>query len=190
MLNFELKPSYTLVVRVTDNGTPVLSGTANITVNLTDVAEAGPKITGVYLNSTAWLPAYSDFVDDGVINSSRLGYKVSGASQLSNSAWVSLNQIVLTFSADVSASLDLNDFDLSGVAGLRADGTTGVIPRIVSFTAVGNVVRLTLNQSLDAAQLQIKAISAGIFDNAGNRLDGEWTTSQTGASGMVFRAET
>src|SRR4029077_7349657 len=37
-LNFEVTPSFTLTVQATDNGTPALSGTTFVTVNLTDVA--------------------------------------------------------------------------------------------------------------------------------------------------------
>src|SRR5207237_1203332 len=39
-LNFETTPSFTLNVTVTDNGTPVLSDTAVITINLTNVNES------------------------------------------------------------------------------------------------------------------------------------------------------
>jgi VCBS repeat-containing protein len=39
-LDFETTPSFSLTVRVTDNGTPSLFGSATITVNLTDVNEA------------------------------------------------------------------------------------------------------------------------------------------------------
>jgi VCBS repeat-containing protein len=53
-LNFEVTPSFSLTVRVTDNGTPVLSGSATITVNLTNVNEAPvvtPATFGVPVNS-------------------------------------------------------------------------------------------------------------------------------------------
>ena len=43
-LDFETTPTFALTVEVTDDGTPPLSGTATITVNLTDVNEA-PSIT-------------------------------------------------------------------------------------------------------------------------------------------------
>lgn len=39
-LDFETTPGFALTVRVTDNGNPVLSSTATVTVNLTDVIEA------------------------------------------------------------------------------------------------------------------------------------------------------
>ena len=48
-LDFETTPSFGLAVQVTDNGSPNLSGTASVTINLTDVNEApaptgGPRI--------------------------------------------------------------------------------------------------------------------------------------------------
>jgi VCBS repeat-containing protein len=39
-LDFEVTPSFSLTVQATDNGTPALSGTNSITINLTDVNEA------------------------------------------------------------------------------------------------------------------------------------------------------
>jgi hypothetical protein len=42
--DFEATPSYSLTVEVTDNGTPALSGTATVTVNVSNVNEA-PSIT-------------------------------------------------------------------------------------------------------------------------------------------------
>lgn len=39
LVNFESTPSFTLTVEVTDNGTPALSDTATITINLNDVNE-------------------------------------------------------------------------------------------------------------------------------------------------------
>jgi VCBS repeat-containing protein len=45
MLNFEVTPSFSLTVRVTDDGVPTLSGTATVTVNLSNVPEA-PIVTG------------------------------------------------------------------------------------------------------------------------------------------------
>jgi len=38
-LDFETTPSFSLTVQVTDGGSPVLSGTATVTINLTDISE-------------------------------------------------------------------------------------------------------------------------------------------------------
>ena len=43
-LDFETTPTFSLTVQVTDNGSPALSGTATVTVNLTNVNEA-PVVT-------------------------------------------------------------------------------------------------------------------------------------------------
>ncbi len=40
VLNFEATPTFSLTVQVTDNGTPILSGSATVVVNLTNVNEA------------------------------------------------------------------------------------------------------------------------------------------------------
>src|SRR5690606_25355363 len=42
-LDFETTPSFSLTVQVTDNGSPALSTSATITINLTDVDEAPPE---------------------------------------------------------------------------------------------------------------------------------------------------
>src|SRR5690606_37299666 len=39
-INFEANPTFTLTVQATDNGTPALSDTATVTINLTNVNEA------------------------------------------------------------------------------------------------------------------------------------------------------
>ncbi|MBE3123843.1 MAG: cadherin domain-containing protein, partial [Planctomycetes bacterium] len=48
-LNYETTPSFALTVQVTDNGTPALSDTGTVTINLTNVNEMP---TGVSLSST------------------------------------------------------------------------------------------------------------------------------------------
>ena len=48
VLNFEVNPTFTLTVQVTDNGTPALSGTATITINLNDVPEAPTAVADSY----------------------------------------------------------------------------------------------------------------------------------------------
>jgi len=71
---------------------------------------------------------------------------------------------------------------LFGVSGVRADLTSGVISKIDSVNTVGNFVIITLNQSMDASRLQFRAISGGIVDTAGNKLDGEWITNSIAPS--------
>ncbi len=60
LLNYEATPSLNLIVRVTDNGSPTLSASALVTINLTDVNEAPVfALTGPYRvneNSAAATP--------------------------------------------------------------------------------------------------------------------------------------
>ncbi len=83
---------------------------------------------------------------------------------------------MIQFSEDVGQSLSVSDFVITGVAGIRADGATGTIPRVdsYSYNAATRLATLTLNQSLDPSTLTLLIASANISDVSGNRLDGEW----------------
>ena len=50
-LNFESTPTFSLTITATDNGTPAKSGSATVTVNLTNVNEA-PVVTGATFSAT------------------------------------------------------------------------------------------------------------------------------------------
>ncbi len=76
-LNFETKPSYAITVTATDNGSPALQGSAQVTVNLTDVAEAGPRVTSVRVNSTAWTTRFRNFVNGASFDGTTYGYEDS-----------------------------------------------------------------------------------------------------------------
>ncbi len=71
-LNFEATPVLTVTVRVTDDGSPNLSDTATITINLTDVNDAPVTVTESYLvlrgdtlNVSAAGLLANDFDEDG-----------------------------------------------------------------------------------------------------------------------------
>ncbi len=49
-LDFETRPTFSLTVRVTDNGIPNKSSDASVTVNLTDIAEVLPAVEQVIIN--------------------------------------------------------------------------------------------------------------------------------------------
>jgi hypothetical protein len=49
-LDFETRPTFSLTVRVTDNGIPNKSSDASVTVNLTDIAEVLPAVEQVSIN--------------------------------------------------------------------------------------------------------------------------------------------
>ncbi len=167
----------------------------SIQVNSSDTTL--PTITGVFVSSSAWSLNFRDLVDSaslpggtgvgaGVLDGNARGYRVSnGANQLAILPWVNVNQIVIQFSEDVGQSLSVSDFVITGVAGIRADGATGTIPRVdsYSYNAATRLATLTLNQSLDPSTLTLLIASANISDVSGNRLDGEWEESVDTASG-------
>ncbi len=73
---------------------------------------------------------------------------------------------------------------ITGVAGIRADGATGTIPRVDSYSYnAPRDWRLDFESVLDPSTLTLLIASANISDVSGNRLDGEWEESVDTASG-------
>ncbi|WP_238383204.1 tandem-95 repeat protein [Rubripirellula obstinata] len=179
-LNFELQDTYVFDVVVSD-GSPALTSTAQVTVNLADVAEPGPRVTQVYVNSTAWADNFADVLDnEDPLDNTNLGYPVPmNGDQLLTLPWINLNEIVFFFDTDVSQSITVDDFRLEAIAGVRADELPGTIPGILAVIPDGDAVRIRLNSALDASQVTITAFAAGITDVEGNQLDGDYSTSPT-----------
>ncbi len=157
----------------------------SIQVNSSDTT--APRISGVYVNSTAWSSAFRDFADGGFTTASALGYELpTGSNQLVTLPWININQILVKFDSNVGASLDVTDFNLDGsTAGVRADGSTATVPRVltVQFNPTTFVATLTLSQSIEPSVIVLGVSSSGVFDVSGNRLDGEWTNSLSTVSG-------
>ncbi|MGN6134024.1 MAG: beta strand repeat-containing protein, partial [Aureliella sp.] len=176
-LNFEIKPSYTFTATASDGS---LSGSADVTVNLSDVAEAGPTIKSVRVGSSAWASNFRNFIDTGDVNTAGLGYQIpKGGDQTATLPWFNLNQIIVEFSEDVSSSIDLADFALNGVAGVRQDLSPSPLPSIQSVTTSGNFVILTLNQSIEPAAMTLTVFSSDVTNATGDHLDGEWATGSS-----------
>ncbi|MFG0266793.1 MAG: beta strand repeat-containing protein [Rhodopirellula sp. JB055] len=172
-LNFELKDTYEFEVVITDDGTTDNVTIVPVTVTLNDLSEAGPTVTSVRVSSTAWSSAFKDRVEDDIFGNGGEGYVIpTDSNQMKPLPWINMNQIIVEFSEDVSGSIGIGDFSLSGIAGLRPDLTTGNIPQVLSVDAAGNKVTLTLNQVLDASQMTLKVLSQGVTNATGDRLDG------------------
>ncbi|MDA8744149.1 tandem-95 repeat protein [Rubripirellula amarantea] len=198
VINYEEISSYDLTVKVTDNGSPNESTTATVTISVGDLVEEGPTINAIRVNSTAWSDLFRDYIDfdesepattfsahrfdDGA----NAGYEVPfGGTQTDTLPWINLNQILIDFDRPV-VGVDISDFILSGTAGVNADFTTGTIPTIiqVNYDATNRRAILTLNQSVQAASLDLRIVAEGIRDASGNPLDGEWSNGvTTGESG-------
>jgi VCBS repeat-containing protein len=170
--------------------------TALVEIDVTAETADGPKISTVLVSSTVWTNDFRNFVDDDNRATPSLGYPIpSGTEQAAILPWVNVNQIILSFDSDVSASLDVSDFEIRGTSGLRADASNASIPAIIGMETTENSVILTLNQSIDASEIVLIAKSDGIFDTSGRRLNGEWSNgsssfpSGTGAAGGDFAFE-
>lgn len=177
----------------TANGGSVEDQTANhFTFNVQSTDLTGPKVTGVKLSSNAWTTAFKNFMDPTFGDAANRGYNIpTGANQAAIVPWTNVNRISITFSEDVGASLNLSDFAISGIAGVRPDVTgtfgTSSIPVIQSFTynATTKTATLFLNQAIEASVVDISVLSTGVFDVSGNRLWGNWTNGSSTISGST-----
>jgi len=137
-------------------------------------------VTGVRVNSTAWDGTFRDFVDGG-LGDSALGYVIpNGSDQLEILPWLNINQVLVTFNEDVSASLTAGDLTLGVVVGVHEDGTTGRVPNVIAvdWNPAELTATFTLNQSIEPARIELQIDSANVTDSAGNELDGEFTNGQ------------
>ncbi len=96
----------------------------------------GPRISGLFVNSTAWSNNFRDFVDQPTpgtlpLDGNARGYLVSkGSGQTGVLPWANINQIILQFNEDVGPSLQgllASDFVISGTSGVNSDNSLGAI---------------------------------------------------------------
>ena len=112
------------------------------------------------------------------------GYRMpTGATQSRNLTWTNLNQVRFVFSENVQNSLDISDFIVTGVGGVRADNTNGSIPFVTGVSYLNNVATVSLNQDLDPGTYKIRIVSSGVIDASGNSLYGEWVNDISTQSG-------
>jgi VCBS repeat-containing protein len=168
--------------------------------NLLSSDSTGPRITNVFVNSTAWTSTFRDFVDQvnpGVLplaaDGNARGYRVSiGAGQTNVLPWANINQIVLQFNEDVGSSLQAltaSDFVISGTSGVNADNSLGAIPVVIGYNPTTDynpatrLLTLRLNQSMAPSSLQLSIASSKIRDVSNNVLNGEWADNVSTQSG-------
>ena len=126
-----------------------------------------PTVTAMRVGSTAWS---SDFKKVADATSLDIGYVIpGGATQLAALPWTNVNQIMATFSENVTVAI--GDLKLHGVN--TADYSsliTGFSYDPTTFTATW-----TLNTSGLTVDKYLAVIDTTVKDTAGNALDGEWT---------------
>jgi uncharacterized delta-60 repeat protein len=125
-LDFETTPTFTLTVRVTDNGSPALSGTATITITLRDVNEAP-------VNSVPWYPQVVTKHKPFTFSSAR-GNALSVSDP---DAGTTVLQVTLT--------VQHGTLTLARTAGLTFPAGDGVNDRTMTFQGSLSVINAALN---------------------------------------------
>ncbi len=168
--------------------TPNQPTTAAVTFTVTPAATTPPQVVQVYANSTAWSSTFQDYVDNGFADPAALGYPIPhGGEQEQTLPWVNVNQLKVTFSQDVGASLSLAAFSVTPTAGFTAVGNAApAMPTLTGYTYDPTTFTATLNFSgvLPASVFDLKVSSAAVSNASGQALDGEFVNGvTTGNSG-------
>jgi hypothetical protein len=150
--------------------------------------ERAPMVTGVYVRSSSWTPAFLSNLQAQSLGDATLGYVMpTGPGQLTTLPWTNLDRISVRFSSDVNiAPGSLSIFGTYNP--LYAVDATVLNYDPATFTATWG-----LTTPLVADGLRLVLSSAGVSNVGGNaRLDGDWldTTatfpSGNGAAGTDF----
>ncbi|HEY1603438.1 MAG TPA: proprotein convertase P-domain-containing protein [Pirellulales bacterium] len=159
-------------------GTPVvdLAGNQDTATASTTFAlnlGPGPEVTDVLVDGTAWTGNFLGALQSaGEGNGSGYAIPVGSAAQSAPLPWINLNQVQITFNEDVNvqqASLALTGLN---VANYAFNG--------FSYNNSTHTATWTLASPIGADRLQLNLASTGaaaVKDNAGNSLDGEWTSA-------------
>ena len=141
---------------------------------------AAPRVTRVYVRGTSWAAPFMAYLQAQGLGSSQFGYAVGGgAGQLVDLSWRNINQISVTFDADVSVlhrHLTVHGVNVANYP-IAAFG----------YDPVTHTATWTLGQSI--ANDKIRLDVAGLLSNEGVtgadslRLDGDWTTGGSFPSG-------
>lgn len=147
-------------------------------------------VTGVYVDSDAWAPAFRSYLANNGLGSFAFGLSVpGGAAQLQTIPFVNVNQVSVQFSAPVS--VQPTDLSVRGVNVASYATTT------FSYDATTNTATWTLAAPLraDRVLLDLDGETAnGVTASAGGALlDGEWVNADSefpsgnGSAGGDFR---
>ena len=132
-----------------------------------------PRVSGVFVRATGWVDAFRNYVDPGL----KRGYliPVGSSAQLNVLPWFNLDRIVVTFNADVNAS----------IASLALKGVNFTNYPIASFSydAATFTATWVLGQVIQNDRLLIDLDGDGasaVRSVIGNiALDGNWTNSSS-----------
>ncbi|MCA9151595.1 MAG: VCBS domain-containing protein, partial [Planctomycetales bacterium] len=183
--NFELPSDfntdsvYEVEVQVSDGED---SATQLLQVTVNDVEEdPAPQIVAVWVKSTSWTPQFLDAADGVVDDGFSTGYRIpDGKDQVKALPWSNIDRILVQFSEDVGASVDVGDFSISGVPGVLS-GQAVQLPSVVSvtFDSISFIATLELDRRISNSYIDLAITASGIVDSLGSPLDGEWSNTVT-----------
>ena len=147
---------------------------AMLSVTGTSTDTTPPRITDVFVGSTAWTANFRNFLQSSAAGSSTHGFRIDAAAQTDELPWTNVNRISVRFSEDVNVALhdlvvrggDLPVHDFADADLFTYDPA--------SFTATWTLAANVRNDKL-LLELSGAPNGAGVADRAGNSLDGEWT---------------
>ena len=118
------------------------------------------SVSSIFVNSVDWDALFRDRLD-GTEDGIGIGYELSDEVTV---PWINIDQIIVQFDGLIdAASVDISDFELTGIPGFNGDFSPGVIPTIDAVTVgPNNTVVLDLSQSLEAAELSLDVSASGI----------------------------
>src|SRR5262245_10218770 len=166
--------------RIFNQGSVSGSGFATIRTDASLVAGTGdplitpveraPMVSGVYLNSSSWTPAFRNNLQALGLGDSTFGYNVQGGGgQMTSIPWPNLDRVSIRFTSNVNiAPGSLSVFGTYNAG--YAVGATVLSYDPATFTATW-----ALSSPLVADGLRLILSSTGVTNVGGNaRLDGEW----------------
>jgi hypothetical protein len=127
-----------------------------------------PAVTGVFLKSSEWSPAFRSFLHARGLGESAFGFSIPAGSQLGIIPWVGINQVSIRFSEDVAVAQD--DLSVRGVS--NADyAVTAFAYDASTRTATWMLARTLRN---DKVLIRLESDAGGVSGGVAP-LDGEWT---------------
>ena len=127
---------------------------------------SAPRVTKVFVGSTAWTPAFLNHLQSASLGESAFGYAIDPANQLDELPWINLNKVSVRFSRNVNVAQ--GNLAVTGI-NVASYTTTAIAYDPATFTATWTLDTTGVGPEKLALQL------TGVTDVAtGLALDGEW----------------
>ncbi|MCA9149588.1 MAG: hypothetical protein KDA92_09830, partial [Planctomycetales bacterium] len=172
----------TVTVTLTDSGGTANGGsnstskTFKITVGSGSADVTSPRVTDVKVGGSAWQSSFLAQVGG-------VGYSIpDGPDQAKALPWSNINRVYVDFNEPVKGSGTggaLTPVDMA----LWGTNSGIIVPTAVNYDSLNNRATLILANPLAADKYLLAVDDVNVTDNAGNKLDGEWTNYSSVISG-------